>query len=725
MSSQHSITSDEPYRYDPAVVSEILRVKRKSRDIKSCFPCRHRKVRCNGHVPCSNCVRRDHASLCRTVDSKAFEVASYVPKTNTLPLELSERNITRLPLSPSQSISPFGQQVLEQYGVLQNTTDNHSTGGDINAVVERLEKIEQQIMALKSELLHGLHQRTPPPAPVPGRDQSSRLAEYSGIVGSSSAETLTCGLVLDPKAEPPKPRGQRFIEGATGATIFLGAGSDPPSALGCIPEATRNGNDVPFDIGMIMPDQLAPRTYPFTNLWTSEAGLPDVCRTLPEDLDIIRYWQDFETYVHPFYPALVALEKFRISIHSFIRRRSTSPLGRSGSLGPNTDEATDPSWLALLFAVLACGVQFSNDVARERDLRSKVFICSSFQCLRTANLFNKTNITQIQALALVGHCLRNNLETNSAWIFTGVTMRLAQSIGLHESATTQDPESGEKMSQASKLWWILVWQDTFLSFTYDRPPNSPYTPSALTALSSKTGTEGNSFAESIFAICHIILDWTREETLAGGLESTSPGHYYHRLELYKRRLEGVHHNAQPFLRDKAFCRTLQDHLERLALHIHVTYAICRISRLYLDSASTAGGGNDYETRPVQEETVAMQYIAHATDSVQSFLEIYRLSPNVCRSWAFVHNAVSSALPVKKMMMKVPGRHPGGHVEGLGVEEVERGTAGRFELLVAQLIGVLEKEEKQSEWHDADTNVRYFGPYSRALRALKETYVGVV
>jgi len=58
-------------------------------------------------------------------------------------------------------------------------------------------------------------------------------------------------------------------------------------------------------------------------------------------------------------------------------------------------------------------------------------------------------------MALVGHSLRNNLETNSAWIFMGTcttletvlgiianirahqgtTLRLAQSIGLHEAAS--------------------------------------------------------------------------------------------------------------------------------------------------------------------------------------------------------------------------------------------------------------------------------------------------
>lgn len=46
-------------------------------------------------------------------------------------------------------------------------------------------------------------------------------------------------------------------------------------------------------------------------------------------------------------------------------------------------------------------------------------VCSSFQCLRISNFFNNTDMNQIQAMALIGHCLRNNLDTNSAWILMG------------------------------------------------------------------------------------------------------------------------------------------------------------------------------------------------------------------------------------------------------------------------------------------------------------------
>lgn len=36
-------------------------------------------------------------------------------------------------------------------------------------------------------------------------------------------------------------------------------------------------------------DQFVPRTYPFANLWGAEATAKNVCETLPDDSDIIRY----------------------------------------------------------------------------------------------------------------------------------------------------------------------------------------------------------------------------------------------------------------------------------------------------------------------------------------------------------------------------------------------------------------------------------------------------
>lgn len=143
---------------------------------------------------------------------------------------------------------------------------------------------------------------------------------------------------------------------------------------------------------------------------------------------VIRYWQTYQSAVYHFYPALVTADQFSRSLFAFLDQRASAREMNRHVEEPNS------SWLALLFAVLACGVQFSDDPIKERDLRSRVFgmypletkvlnltetVCSSFQCLRLSNFFNNTNLDQVQAMALIGHCLRNNLDTNSAWILMG------------------------------------------------------------------------------------------------------------------------------------------------------------------------------------------------------------------------------------------------------------------------------------------------------------------
>lgn len=530
--------------YNTALVTELLRHKRKARDVKSCFPCRHRKVRCDGGMPCSNCVKRDHVSLCRRVTTTPG--ASSVTKSTVTTKGISVQSGPLVAASSPRSVGgdPYagvsngfaaafdptttGQQQHNGYvdHSSPSTIANHDVGvngwcvasllfaeafadiapvvdstgyppppqpqrrgpheiaspnpqlrdsylpplvqgqqqpqlqpqDDDDGILQRLENIERQIQSLKSDLVQRRsnrayvnhqahpqqqqqqhhqdaqsqysdhhHQRDTPdllprldsivatsnfpqnaavaynPPNNHHRKPSSTHAHYSGSPPSS----MPISHHLDSRAATSS--GKQFVEEATGATIFLGKRADPPLSLGCYQDPSPiflggdlgpNGPGGSEAGGRIHEVQLTPRTYPFTNLWTPEAKLGDVCRTLPCQSDIIRYWQAFETVVYPFYPILVALDEFRASIYAFLSRQPMmSRQQQEGSEGgTNTngngmgmaegatswiEENTDPSWLALLFGVLACGTQFSGDTAQERYLRSKVF--SEFPFFRDRN----------------------------------------------------------------------------------------------------------------------------------------------------------------------------------------------------------------------------------------------------------------------------------------------------------------------------------------------------
>lgn len=231
---------------------------------------------------------------------------------------------------------------------------------------------------------------------------------------------------------------------------------------------------------------------------------------------------------------------------------------------------------------------------------------------------------------------------------------------------------------------MLLWQDTFLSFTYDRPPsNINYT---CTIPQSHEPDTGYTFAEAIWTLCHALLDRARNES-AERLDQPM---------VYLDRVNSIWDNLSPHLTSKTDCRTLQDHLERLAVHVHISYASSRLSRLIRDSVS--------QSSPTEApKNIAFLYnscLRNAADAIECFLEMHRLSDTVCRAWAFVHNAVSCALTIKFSKPNIPGQSYGN--------------------LVERLVSVLELEERKSSWEDGDSNVRQFGPYSRALRALKDT-----
>ncbi|KAJ5441282.1 Transcription factor [Penicillium cf. griseofulvum] len=638
------------YPYDTNHVSELLKRKRRTRGIKSCFPCRHRKVRCDGNMPCSSCVQRSHPELCCLPPSSGHAPPASDGKSGSFSMNRDGDE----EIQGTSSHSAFS----EDQAVYLNESNKYTLGIDL--ILSRLDKMDKQISSLKAELRQ--------------TRSDARSGTFTQANSASPAESpfMRKGFTL------AKSPGKHFVEDATGATIFLGSHSDPPVALGC-----RQAGSDPMINDAMLSDQLVPRTYPFTNLWKQEPGASEICETLPDESDIIRYWQVYQTNVHPFYPALVTYEQFNISLFAFINKRT-------GMLLENETmrlDDVDSSWLALLFAVLACGVQFSNDPIKERDLRCKVFICSSFQCLRASNFFNNTNMNQIQAKALIGNCLRNNLDTNSAWILMGSTIRLAQSIGLHEETASDTQSSTLEQFQRKRLWWMLLWQDTFLSFTYDRPPN-------INKLSSSIPHDpdagpGLSFAECVCAICQILLERARQDSTETLSETIS----------FKSRMAAIFEDAVPFLRDKSHCRSLQDHLERLALNIHICYAICRLCRLILDSSSS-----EAQSPSMDIDSIKMECIDCAAQAVESFLDMHRLAATVCRSWAFVHNAVSCALTLQSLVASGP----------------QHTRAG---VLVNRLIVVLDREEQQSVWEDTDTNVRYFGPYSRALKALRETSDG--
>ena len=159
--------------------------------------------------------------------------------------------------------SLFADSFVSYYPQNNNTVD-------ANRVLVQLEKIEERISSLKSDLLRTA--QAPSTAAFHPSPAGSTHPSADNTVKAAEAWATRIQHAI-----PSLMSGGHVVELATGSTIFLGNRSDPPSVLGC-----RSSSD---SSGM---DQLAPKTYSFASLWGPETSMADIARVLPDDSDIIR-----------------------------------------------------------------------------------------------------------------------------------------------------------------------------------------------------------------------------------------------------------------------------------------------------------------------------------------------------------------------------------------------------------------------------------------------------
>jgi hypothetical protein len=152
------------------------------------------------------------------------------------------------------------------------------------------------------------------------------------------------------------------VDPLTSSTIYLGAKSDPAFLFGF----NDNACSLPCEEAQSIVGESVYTAYPFANIWTPAISMTRICDTLPSDSDIMRLWRLYQDASELFYPILQDAEEFEMNLCDFLEQR----LHTKGNV--DFESKYDPSFMALVFAVLACGAQYCDDDARERDLSSKV-----------------------------------------------------------------------------------------------------------------------------------------------------------------------------------------------------------------------------------------------------------------------------------------------------------------------------------------------------------------
>lgn len=309
-----------------AEIDERLRLKRKTRGQKACYPCRQRKVGCNYEKPCQKCTDRNHPELCL-----------YEPvwkKTKTEPS--TEKSIQSAPVEAQ-----------------------HVPISEVDEIKHRLQTIEQSIQDLREDLRFFASGQSRVPA--------TQEAFASDIAPRNS--------MVDPGI-----LGMHTSNAITGETVHLGGNSVPAMVL------ALTNSDHEDTIRSLSGKSLLPifgldnesATYPFVDLWgmphESAARIDGLCKLLPNDADCLHYFRQYRDTAHVLFPGVVDIAQFESDLTHFLITRAAA-----GNRPPH-ETATEQDlygktlhWVGLLFATLASGCQCSLLPRKERQLTCQVY----------------------------------------------------------------------------------------------------------------------------------------------------------------------------------------------------------------------------------------------------------------------------------------------------------------------------------------------------------------
>ncbi|KJZ76382.1 hypothetical protein HIM_04111 [Hirsutella minnesotensis 3608] len=417
----------------------------------------------------------------------------------------------------------------------------------------------------------------------------------------------------------------------------------------------------------------------------------DISTELPSDREVIKLFRTYKEIPQPFWGFIYDMDELESNIMVYLedRCRNASSTGRSS-------KPVTASWLAILFAVLAVGSQYHESPYHIRTRDSQKYIQISFHFLRLGNFLLRPSLDSIQALLLTNFVLLNDMKAEASWALTGLTCRLAQSLGLHrpnpyDGRESAAPDAKSKEMIRRKLWWTCVWHDTLTSLSFDRCPMTNFPSCPMPATESSPDSCSYTYLEMMYHLVEIISRRLNPDV------TVSPS--YGQIAENCDAVENLRARARPHMQDKEMCKTALDRLQYYAIRLHTSFVISVACRPALK--------RDCEFEPHQKKQLADRCKENLLETVRMFLAMHQLSVIPTRSWAFTYHGLSSALLL-------------GILCDTKADPEIRQLQGD---LIAALSATAAKEATSPEPHvsKTDKDIELSGPLWRALTALKNIY----
>lgn len=106
------------------------------------------------------------------------------------------------------------------------------------------------------------------------------------------------------------------------------------------------------------------------------------------------------------------------------------------------------------------------------------------------------------------------------------------------------------------------------------------------------------------------------------------------IQAYKERIQHILADAAPHLRDRKYCLSSMDHLQRLALKVHSSYITSELCRPALKATADKNDPLHAKTR--------QDCVANLIATVESYIELHSCSSHGSRAWITLQRAISCA-----------------------------------------------------------------------------------
>ncbi|OHE99282.1 fungal specific transcription factor [Colletotrichum orchidophilum] len=400
-------------------------------------------------------------------------------------------------------------------------------------------------------------------------------------------------------------------------------------------------------------------------------------QSLPSDQEIVRLFEIFRRRVHPFHVITCNLDVIEKRICRLVSARSDPDFGNG------SESLEDPRWLSLLHAVLAAGAQFSDMNLQDRITVSQRHMKQAFHLLRSTDYLVNPSQEAVQTLLLLGNVLQNDMKPQAAFVLGGTTIRLAQCLGLHRKSN-RSPTSPLPDEETKYLRLAIVWQDSLLALAFGRPPASYDLDfeEDLPRLTDSVEGQGLSYLQAMSWLCHVTLRHLSFRSQASGQPVSTLDD-----------IEAIEASLAPHLIDPKRSTTIPQIQEHYAFELHRHFVIATLCRPYVSSSGSTALNDSDRSRVLEHFRDSLRR------SVRAYVRLRSIAGHARRSWAFIHNGLTSVLLLSLMR--------------------ETRYLPETRTLQDELIKSLSEDEGDSALAtESDSNGQLSGTLQKALKALR-------